>query len=58
MDVRTGEIAEQIYRLSVFVPLAADGEGFTFNHFLIAGQEPLLFHCGLRKIPHGFSRGR
>ncbi len=50
MDVRTDEIAEQIYRVSVFVPDAAEGAGFTFNHFLIAGDEPLLFHCGLRKM--------
>jgi len=44
------EIAEQTYRLSVFVPQAADGAGFTFNHFLIVGDEPLLFHCGFRKM--------
>jgi len=41
---------EQTYRLSAFVPQAADGAGFTFNHFLIVGDEPLLFHCGLRKM--------
>jgi len=50
MDVRTDEIAEQIYRVSVFVPQAAEGFGFTFNHFLIVGDEPLLFHCGLKKM--------
>jgi flavorubredoxin len=50
MDVRIDEIAEQTYRLSAFVPQAADGAGFTFNHFLIVGDEPLLFHCGLRKM--------
>jgi flavorubredoxin len=50
MDVRTDEIAEQIYRVSAFVPSAAEGAGFTFNHFLIAGDEPVLFHCGLRKM--------
>ncbi len=27
MDVRTDEIAEQIYRVSVFVPDAAEGAG-------------------------------
>ena len=47
---RTDEIAEQIYRVSVFVPDAAGGAGFTFNHFLIVGDEPLLFHCGFRKM--------
>ena len=50
MDVRIDEVAEQTYRLSAFVPQAADGAGFTFNHFLIVGDEPLLFHCGLRKM--------
>lgn len=50
MDVRTDEIAEQIYRVSVLVPAGAYGNGFSFNHFLIAGDEPLLFHCGLRKM--------
>ena len=40
MDVRTDEIAEQIYRVSVFVPDAAGGAGFTFNHFLIVGEVP------------------
>jgi len=50
MDMRTDEIAERIYRLSVFVPQGADGAGFSFNHFLIGGDEPLLFHCGLRKM--------
>src|SRR5262249_60541222 len=24
--------------------------GFTFNHFLISGDEPVLFHCGKRKM--------
>jgi flavorubredoxin len=50
MDVRTDEIADKIYRVSVFLPHAQGGAGFTFNHFLIAGDEPLLFHCGLRKM--------
>src|SRR5262249_47515631 len=50
MDIRTDEIAAGIYRVSVFLPEAAGGAGVTFNHFLIAGEEPLLFHCGLRKM--------
>ena len=50
MDIRTDEIADRVYRVSVFVPQAADGAGFTFNHFLIDCDEPLLFHCGLRKM--------
>jgi flavorubredoxin len=50
MDIRTDEIAERIYRVSVFLPNGAGGAGFMFNHFLIVADEPLLFHCGLRKM--------
>jgi flavorubredoxin len=50
MDLRTDEIADRIYRVSVFVPQGAAGRGFSFNHFLIDGDEPMLFHCGLRKM--------
>jgi len=50
MDIRTDEIAERIYRVSVFLPQGAAGAGFMFNHFLIDDEEPLLFHCGLRKM--------
>jgi flavorubredoxin len=50
MDIRTDEIAERIYRVSVFLPQSAGGAGFMFNHFLIDAEEPLLFHCGLRKM--------
>ncbi|HWX33347.1 MAG TPA: hypothetical protein VNZ53_38705 [Steroidobacteraceae bacterium] len=50
MDIRADEIAAGIYRVSVFLPQGAGGAGFTFNHFLILGDEPLLFHCGLRKM--------
>jgi len=50
METRIDEIGAGIYRLSVFVPEVAPPAGFTYNHFLIAGDEPLLFHCGLRKM--------
>jgi flavorubredoxin len=50
MDTRIDEIGADIYRLSVYVPHIAPPAGFTFNHFLILGDEPLLFHCGLRKM--------
>ena len=36
--------------MSVFLPQAQGGAGFMFNHFLIVGDEPMLFHCGLRKM--------
>jgi hypothetical protein len=50
MEVRIDEIGTRVFRLSVFVPEVAPPAGFTFNHFLILGDEPLLFHCGGRKM--------
>src|SRR3954453_2902934 len=49
MDTRTAEIADGIYRLSIFVPEIAPPARFTFNQFLVLGDEPLLFHTGLRR---------
>ena len=57
MTAKIDEIADNIFRLSVFVPQVMPPAGFTFNHFLIRGEEPLLFHCGKRKMfPHGECR--
>jgi flavorubredoxin len=50
MQARIDEIGTNVYRLSVFVPDVAPPTGFTYNHFLILGDEPLLFHCGRRKM--------
>jgi flavorubredoxin len=50
MQVKTDEIADGIYRLSVHVAEIAPPAGFTFNHFLIRADEPMLFHCGLRQM--------
>jgi flavorubredoxin len=50
METRVNEIADGIYRLSTFVPEVAAPAGFTFNVFLVLGEEPLLFHTGLRKM--------
>jgi flavorubredoxin len=47
MQTRIDEIADGVYRLSTCVPDAAPG-GFTFNQFLIKGDDPLLFHTGHR----------
>ena len=53
MQTKIDEIANGIYRLSTFVPEIAPPAGFTFNQFLVTGDEPLLFHTGLRKMfPH------
>jgi flavorubredoxin len=43
------EIASGIYRISTFVPEVTP-EGFTFNQFLIAADQPLLFHTGPRAM--------
>ena len=50
METRISEIADGIYRLSTFVPEIAPPAGFTFNQFLILGDEPLMFHTGLRRM--------
>jgi hypothetical protein len=50
METKINEIASGIYRLSTFVPDIAPPAGFTFNQFLILGDEPLIFHTGLRKM--------
>jgi flavorubredoxin len=50
METRIAEIADGIYRLSTFVPDIAPPAGFTFNQFLVLGDEPLMFHTGLRKM--------
>jgi flavorubredoxin len=42
------EIADGIYRINTPVTLP-DGGGFSFNQYLIADHEPLLFHTGLRR---------
>lgn len=50
MEAKIDEVAAGIYRLSVHVPDIAPPAGFTFNHFLLRGDEPLLFHTGLRRM--------
>jgi len=50
MQTEVSEIANGIYRLSTFVPDIAPPAGFTFNQFLVLGEEPLLFHTGFRKM--------
>ncbi|MDX2202082.1 MAG: MBL fold metallo-hydrolase [Hyphomicrobiaceae bacterium] len=50
MDTTITEIAAGIYRLSTHVPDIAPPAGFTFNQFLVLGDEPLMFHTGLRKM--------
>lgn len=48
-ETQISEIAEGIYRLTTFVPEIGP-TGFTFNQFLVSGDEPLLFHTGHRSM--------
>lgn len=50
METRVHEIADGIFRLSTYVPDIAPPAGFTFNQFLVLGDEPLMFHTGLRRM--------
>jgi flavorubredoxin len=49
MDTTTHEIADDIFRISTFVPEVGP-MGLTFNQFLIRADEPLLFHTGPRAM--------
>lgn len=50
MQAKIDEIADGIYRMSVHVADIAPPAGFTYNHFLLRAEEPMLFHCGLRAM--------
>lgn len=50
MKALVNEIADGIFRMSVFVPEIGAPDGFTFNSFLILDDEPLLFHAGQRSM--------
>jgi flavorubredoxin len=45
---RVDEIAEGIYRISTPVTLIPGG--FSFNQYLVADEEPLIFHTGPRRL--------
>ncbi|HZQ33789.1 MAG TPA: MBL fold metallo-hydrolase [Mycobacterium sp.] len=49
MDTSVDEIAAGTFRISTFVPGITE-QGFTFNQFLLTGDEPFLFHCGQRQL--------
>jgi flavorubredoxin len=55
MDARIDEIADGIYRISVFEPAIAPPQGFSFNSFVILDDESLLFHAGQRRMFPQFS---
>jgi flavorubredoxin len=43
------EIADGIYRINTPIDFP-DGQGFSFNQYLVLDDEPLLFHTGPRKL--------
>jgi hypothetical protein len=45
---RLDEVGAGIYRICT--PLDVIPGGFTFNSYLVADDEPLLFHTGYRKL--------
>ena len=45
---RVDEVADGLYRICT--PLDVVEGGFTFNSYLITGDEPVLFHTGYRQI--------
>ncbi len=44
------EVADGIFRINTPVPPSVIPGGFSFNQFLLASEEPLLFHTGPRKM--------
>src|SRR3954449_11300841 len=49
MNATVDEITDSIYRISTWIPDVTP-VGFTFNQFLVVGDEPLLFHTGARGL--------
>ena len=50
MYTKIDEIAPDIFRLSTWIPDVAPPAGFVFNQFLVRGEEPFLFHTGMRQL--------
>jgi len=48
MSTSVDEIAPNIHRISTHIPNGPPG-GITHNQFLLLGEEPLLFHTGMRQ---------
>lgn len=49
VETRINEIADGVYRLSTFIR-EVPPTGLAFNQFLVLGDEPLLFHTGMRGL--------
>jgi hypothetical protein len=49
LQTNVDEIAQGIFRFSTWVPGITE-HGVTFNQFLLTGDEPFLFHRGMRQL--------
>jgi flavorubredoxin len=47
METTVTEIAPGIHRLSTYIAEVSPPAGFTFNQFVVGGDEPFLFHTGM-----------
>jgi flavorubredoxin len=50
LEAKVDEIGDRIFRVSTFMPHVLPPVGLTFNEFIVLADEPLLFHCGHRKL--------
>lgn len=50
LSTRIDEVNAGIYRISTAIPAAVAPGGFSFNQYLVADDEPLLFHTGPRSL--------
>lgn len=50
METHIDEIAPDLFRLSTHIPEVAPPAGFTFSQFLVRGDEPFLFHTGMKAL--------
>jgi flavorubredoxin len=50
MEAKVDEIGDRIFRVSMFMPHVLPPAGLSFNQFIVLADEPLLFHCGHRKL--------
>ena len=46
METRTTEVADGVHQLTTHIAEM----NFGFNQYLIAGDEPMLFHTGMRGL--------
>ncbi len=49
LETNVDEIADGVFRFSTWMPGITE-HGFTFNQFLLTGDQPFLFHCGMRQL--------